>query len=127
MFGLLLGQTAIKLLWRQMHLPLTNTIHLEWRVVIYMAALTLLTSIVVGIYPALGAMRRNLHGSMSGITSTASISQNRTREGLVVVQLALTLVFLMGSRVISTDNSCATTSAVRLFATKCAHSLEESC
>ncbi|HMD77728.1 MAG TPA: ABC transporter permease [Terracidiphilus sp.] len=98
-FGLLLGQTAIKLLWRQIqrNLPLTNAIHLDWRVVACLSALTLLTAIVVSVFPALRAMRRDVQGALHGVTATASASQNRTREALVVAQLALTLVFLVGA------------------------------
>jgi predicted permease len=96
---LLLGQTAIKLLWRQIqrNLPLTNAIHLDWRVVACLSALTLLTAIVVSVFPALRAMRRDVQGALHGVTATASASQNRTREVLVVAQLALTLVFLVGA------------------------------
>jgi len=98
-FGLLLGQTAIKLLWRQIkrQLPLTNAIHLDWRVVACLIALTFLTAVVVGVFPALLAMRRDVQSGLHGVTTTASASQNRTREALVVAQLALTLVFLVGA------------------------------
>ncbi|MGB6689610.1 MAG: FtsX-like permease family protein, partial [Terracidiphilus sp.] len=97
--GLLLGQSAIKILWRQLdrHLPLTSTIHLDWRVLAWLAVLTLITAAVVGIIPALRAAARNVQANLHGTTSTASASQNRTREALVVAQLALTLVFLVGA------------------------------
>jgi predicted permease len=98
-FGLLLGQSAIKLLWHPIsrNLPLANAIHLDWRVVVCLAALTLFTAVVVGVFPALRATRRDVQGSLHGVTTTASSSQNRTREALVVAQLALTLVFLVGA------------------------------
>jgi putative ABC transport system permease protein len=97
---LLLGQSAIKLLWRQIDhnlRELSSAVHLEWRVVACLLALTLVTAVVVGVFPALRAMRRNVQGSLHGVTTTASASQNRTREALVVAQLALTLVFLVGA------------------------------
>jgi predicted permease len=98
-FGLLLGQSAIKLLWHPIsrNLPLANAIHLDWRVVVWLTALTLFTAILVGVFPALRAMRRDVHSSLHGVTTTASSSQNRTREALVVAQLALTLIFLVGA------------------------------
>jgi len=98
-FGLLLGQSAIKLLGHQINrnLPLANAVHLDWRVVVCLAALTLFTAILVGVFPALRATRRDVQGSLRGVTTTASSSQNRTRESLVVLQLALTLVFLVGA------------------------------
>jgi len=97
--GLLLGQSAIKLLWRQIdrNLPLTSAIHLDWRVVACLAALTLVTGLAAGIVPALRAMQRDVRGSLQGVTATASASQNHTREALVVAQIALTLVFLVGA------------------------------
>jgi predicted permease len=98
-FGLLLGQSAIKLLWHPIsrNLPLASAIHLDWRVVVCLAALTLFTAILVGVFPALRATRRNVQGGLHGVTTTASASQSRTREALVVAQLALTLVFLVGA------------------------------
>ena len=97
--GFLLGESAIKLLWRQIdrNLPLTRTIHVEWRVLACMAALTVATSIVVGVFPAWRAWRRNVQQSLQGVNATASAGQSRTREALVVAQLALTLVFLVGA------------------------------
>ncbi len=70
---------------------------MDWRVVVCLAALTLSTAIVAGVFPALRAMRRNVQGGLQGVTSTASGSQRRTRELLVIAQLALTLVFLVGA------------------------------
>jgi predicted permease len=97
--GMLVGQTAIKLLWRQInrHLPLTSAIHVDWRVMAALGAFTLVTACITGIIPALRASRRNVQESLHGVTTTASASQNHTRESLVVAQMALTLVFLVGA------------------------------
>ena len=97
--GLVLGQGAIKLLWAQIahKLPLTSAIHVDWRVTAALAVFTLVTSAVVGLVPALRAASRNVQASLHGVTATASASQNRTREVLVVAQLALTLIFLVGA------------------------------
>ena len=97
--GMLVGQSAIKILWRPIHrsLPLTSAIHVDWRVMAALALLTLVTACITGIIPALRASRRNVQESLHGVTTTASASQNRTREILVVAQLAITLVFLVGS------------------------------
>ena len=98
-FGLLLGESAIKLLRHQIErsLTVTNEIHMDWRVVACLVALTLFTAVVVGVLPALMAMRRNVQSSLHGVTATASPGQNRSREALVVAQLALTLLFLVGA------------------------------
>ena len=97
--GLLLGQAALKLLWHRIEhsLPLTTAVHLEWRVVLGLVVLTAVTALLVGLFPALRATRRDVQGDLHGVNTTASASQNRTREVLVVAQLALTLVFLTGA------------------------------
>ena len=97
--GLLLGQSVIKLLWRQIeqNLPLTDTVHVDWRVIACLALLTILTAGIVGVFPALRASGRNVQSRLHGVTTTGSGEQNRTRELLVIGQLALTLVFLVGA------------------------------
>ena len=97
--GMLLGQSVIKLLWRQIerNLPLTRSVHVDWTVVVCLIGMTLLTAAITGIFPAVRAMRRDVRGSLSGISASPSASANRTREVLVVGQLALTLVFLVGA------------------------------
>jgi len=97
--GLLVGQIAIKLLWRQIqhNLPLTAAIHFDWRVAACLAALTLLTAALIGIFPALKAAGRSVQSDLQGATATASGSQNRTRDALVIVQLSFTVVLLAGA------------------------------
>jgi predicted permease len=97
--GLLLGQSAIKLLWSQIEhrLPLAKSIHMDGRVLACMALLTLITAGVAGLFPAFRAMRRDVQNDLHGVTTTASAGANRTREALVIGQLALTLAFLVGA------------------------------
>ncbi|MGA9667835.1 MAG: ABC transporter permease [Terracidiphilus sp.] len=97
--GMLVGQSVIKMLWHQINrnLPLTSAIHVDWRVMLALTGLTILTACITGIIPALRATRRNVQESLHGVNSTASASQNRTREILVIAQLAITLVFLVGA------------------------------
>ena len=99
LLGLLLGQIALKLLWRRIEqsLPMTGAVHLEWRVIAGLIVLTLITALLVGLVPALRATRRDVQSSLHGVNSTASASHNRTREVLVIAQMALTLVFLVGA------------------------------
>ena len=99
LLGLLLGQIALKLLWRRIEqsLPMTGAVHLEWRVIAGLIVLTLITALLVGLVPALRATRRDVQSSLHGVNSTASASHNRTREVLVIAQMALTLLFLVGA------------------------------
>ena len=98
--ALLLAETTIKALWRQIARQLGDlsvTVHLDWRVICGLVALTFVTAIVVGVIPAIRASGRDVQASLHGVTSTDSASQSRTREVLVAAQIALTLVFLTGA------------------------------
>jgi len=52
--GMLVGQSAIKLLWHQINwnLPLTSAIHVDWRVVAALALLTLVTASITASFRA---------------------------------------------------------------------------
>jgi predicted permease len=97
--ALALAQAALKVFWHQIerHLPLSHEVKVDWRVVACLVLLTLITATIAGVFPALQAVRRDVRERMSGVTTTSSASANRTREALVVGQLALTLVFLVGA------------------------------
>ncbi len=98
--GLLVAQSVVKLLWRQIARQLgevSSNVHLDWRVIAGLGGLTLVTAAIVGVIPALRASGRNVQENLHGVTSTASAGQNRTREALVAAQIALTLVFLIGA------------------------------
>ncbi|WP_263357213.1 ABC transporter permease [Acidicapsa ligni] len=98
--GMLTAQGTIKLLWRPItrNLPMTNAVHVDWRVVLLLVALTLLTAVIVGFIPALRTMRRDVqHDLQGGRTQTASAAHNRLRGALVVAQLAITVVLLTGA------------------------------
>jgi predicted permease len=97
--GLLLAQGAIKLLLHQirMHVRLFEGVSFDWRLMGGLAVLTLVTSAIVGVLPALWASSRSVQARLQGATSTATAQQNRTREALVVAQISLTLVFLVGA------------------------------
>jgi predicted permease len=99
LFGLLLGQGVLHLLARPMQrmLPMCGAVYLDGRTVLFLLGLTLVTAAIIGAMPALRAMRRDVRGAMQGATTTSSTAQRRMREGLVMAQLALTLVFLMGA------------------------------
>jgi predicted permease len=97
--GMLLGEGCVKLLWRQIDrlLPMTSAIHVDGRVFAVMCLLAVCTAVVTGVIPALRASSRSVQESLHGVNSTASAGQARTRELLVVAQIALTLVFLVGA------------------------------
>jgi predicted permease len=97
--GLGIAETALRLMRHQIqeHVNLFHGMNFDWRLLGGLAALTLATSVIVGVIPALWASSRSVQARLHGTTSTATAQQNRTREVLVVAQIALTLVFLVGA------------------------------
>ncbi|MBI1763704.1 MAG: ABC transporter permease [Acidobacteria bacterium] len=76
-----------------------NEISLERRVLLFTLALTVLTGFVCGLLPAFKASRPDLHNALKGVTgrATADRAQNRLRHALVVLEVALSLVLLIGA------------------------------
>jgi putative ABC transport system permease protein len=72
---------------------------LDWRVLAFTAAVSLLTAVLFGIIPAFQASRASLRpalGENSGRSNTG-LRQNQTRSVLVFVEMALTVVLLCGA------------------------------
>jgi predicted permease len=97
--GLLLALAALRLMRHplEMRMGLYHDVSVDWRLMCGLVALTLVTAVIVGVIPALWASSRSVQARLHGATSTATAQQNRTREALVVAQIALTLVFLVGA------------------------------
>jgi predicted permease len=71
---------------------------LDWRVLSFTVGVTLLTGILFGLAPALRSTRVNLNDSLrDGGRSTASGSRLNLAKGLVIVQVALSLLLVAGA------------------------------
>ncbi|HKQ62297.1 MAG TPA: ABC transporter permease [Candidatus Polarisedimenticolaceae bacterium] len=77
--------------------PLTIDLVLDGRVLAFALAASLATSVVFGLAPALQASRPDLVGGLKDASSQAGRARSRLRSGLVVAQLALSLVFLIAA------------------------------
>ena len=103
--GLILAYAGDRLLTLEMSryhrfsVPNASVISIDWRVLIYAAAVTLGTGVIFGLAPALTASRTNLNESLKagGASSTAESGRRRLRNGLVVSEIALALVLLSGA------------------------------
>src|SRR5213083_250721 len=71
----------------------------DWRVFAFMATVTVCTCVLFGLSPALKATRRDLANAMQpgGRSSTEGHEALALRRGLVVVQVALSLVLVVGA------------------------------
>jgi predicted permease len=72
---------------------------LDWRVLVYTLLISVLTGIVFGLIPAFSASHDDVYATLkgSGARSGASFGQNKARSVLVVMEMALSLVLLVGA------------------------------
>ena len=72
---------------------------LDWRVALFTLGISLLTGILFGLIPALGASKPDLSSSMkeSSKGSGSSLRHNKMRSLLVVSEVSLALVLLVGA------------------------------
>lgn len=74
-------------------------VSLDWRVLAFTAAITLITSVLFGLFPALQVSRVELANTLkeAGSRSGSGLRQNKARSALVVVEIALAVVLLTGA------------------------------
>jgi putative ABC transport system permease protein len=75
------------------------SVHLDWRVLAFTLALSLLTGVLFGLLPALQSSRTDLNVTLkeSSSRSGTGLHHNRTRSLLVTTEIALALVLLVGA------------------------------
>jgi putative ABC transport system permease protein len=79
-------------------IPLTTELHLDARVLLFAVAVSLLTGVVFGLLPALQATKPELVPALKDETSSIAgwgYRRSWLRSGLVVMQVALSLVLLI--------------------------------
>jgi putative ABC transport system permease protein len=99
--GLLLALWGVDLLVAATpaDIPRVSEVGLDARVLAFTAGVTLLTGLFFGLAPALQASKSDLNEGLKegGRGSTESLRSNRVRSTLVVVEVALSLVLLVGA------------------------------
>lgn len=80
-------------------LPRLNNISIDWRVLIFALAASLLAGAIFGLAPARQAGRLDVIRALriEGRGATASVDQTRTRRALVITEFALSLVLLISA------------------------------
>jgi len=98
--GLALAWGGIELIraWNPGNLPLIDSVRLDARAFGFMFLVSMLTGILFGLAPALESTRANLNSTIkeSG-RAGASQSRGRTREALVISEIAVSLTLLVGA------------------------------
>ncbi|MBO0861136.1 MAG: ABC transporter permease [Chloracidobacterium sp.] len=98
--GLLLAAWSVNALkgLSSANIPRIESIRLDWTVLLFALAVTLLTGVLCGLAPALRCARVSLQAAIKdGARGSASGSNRRLNNAFVVAQLALSLVLLIGS------------------------------
>ncbi|HXG65437.1 MAG TPA: ABC transporter permease [Blastocatellia bacterium] len=97
--GLLLALWGVDALKTIGDIPRAREIGIDSTVLVFTLSVSVLTGAVFGLAPALYACRINLNEALkeSGKAATDSLRRGRLRNSLVVVEVALTLVLLIGA------------------------------
>jgi predicted permease len=83
--------------WLRALLPFGQKAPLDWRVFGFLAGVSMLTGIVFGLLPALRATRVDLAGAMKESGRSVTGSRTILSKGLLVLQVAMSLVLLVGA------------------------------
>ena len=72
---------------------------IDWRVLVFTAGITVLTSIIFGLFPALQVSRVELANTLkeTGSRAGSGLRQNKARSALVILEIALAVVLLTGA------------------------------
>jgi putative ABC transport system permease protein len=101
MVGLFLAEAGLATLirMRPADLPELSSIGIDWRVLIFTVGASLLTTLLFGLGPALTASHLNLAESLklSARSGTAGSGAQRMRNLLVVLEMAMSLILLIGA------------------------------
>jgi putative ABC transport system permease protein len=82
----------------EQNLPRAGEIHIDWRVLAFTAGVSVLTGILFGLMPSIQLSRPDLGVVLRDEGRGASVNRSRTRarDLLVVVQVALSMILLVG-------------------------------
>ena len=99
--GLVLAFGGLRLIERTnaSTIPRANEIGVDFTVLLFTLAISILTGVAFGLAPLAQTMAGNLHDILKAASSrtTASVTANRFRRVLVVSELALALMLLIGT------------------------------
>ncbi|MDO8676995.1 MAG: ABC transporter permease [Acidobacteriota bacterium] len=83
--------------WSKKLLPFGQNAEMDWRVLAFVASVSVLTGVVFGLVPALRATSVDLAGAMKDNSRSLTGSRTLLSKGLLVMQVAVSLVLLIGA------------------------------
>jgi len=98
--GLAIAQWGVKLILAiapEGAIPRAAEIRLDSRVLLFAAAVSAITGVLFGLLPALQASRPDIQGALKETTRGATGHKRLLRSGLLVAEIALTLVLVVGA------------------------------
>jgi putative ABC transport system permease protein len=81
--------------------PISLDLKPDWRVLVFTAGITILTSVLFGLVPALRAARLDLAPALKESSRTFSGAGARLRKALVISQVALSMLLAIGAGLFS--------------------------
>ncbi len=96
--GLIVAEAGVHafVAWSPPNLPRLDAIRLDGRVFVFAAALTTLVGLIVGLVPAVGALRADAVDGLHRATGRAT-RRTPTRSALVVAEVALAIMLLVSA------------------------------
>jgi putative ABC transport system permease protein len=104
--GVLLALWEVRLLKSVVPIPVPPwiTVQVSGRSLVFTIVLAIVTGVAAGIVPALRLARGNVRESLAtGVRGSGSARRSRTQRGLVVVEVALSVVLLAGAGLLLTS------------------------
>jgi predicted permease len=97
--GLALASAGLSLLKSTLpaDVPRLADVAVDWRVLVFTAALAILTGVVSGVAPALQSSRTELTGTLKSGARGTTLASGRLRGALVVGELALAVLLVCGA------------------------------
>lgn len=101
-FGLILAYWAKDIFGA---ISLINTAIIDWRVLLFTAAISIFAGVVAGILPALHLSRGEINSTLkeSGRNSSGGVRGEKTRGVLVITQISMAVVLVIGAGLLIKD------------------------
>jgi len=97
--GLLVGYWSLQVIvaWGLSEIPRLSEMGLDFRIFIFTLVVSVLTGLIFGLAPTLGAAKPDLTSALKEGSRGATAGRNRLRQALVIAEVAFALVVLVGA------------------------------